>query len=1381
MRVKYTRQARWKRNIALILSLAFVLQFAMTMPLVARADGGTDKTDWLKNILNLTIKQGSPPVTIGSGDSIDVTQPIQITGKFDTIPLNDDDAEDFLGKGDTAFIPFGENISLALGADTSYTLTHGGTTIGMVTFTTEGGVSGAKFTFEDALWDDSLFTEITDLQFNVALQHDGTGTNTDGSSSDITILGKNFQMYKPVVPIEPTITKSATGPDATGKITWTVIVNAKKGTVADQALKDIKFTDTLTGAHTYVADSVKFTTNTVTNKSITPASDSSLTYTFIEADGNGPATITYETQITDWATVQYGFVKHEFKNSAKAEVNGKTVTDSKTVTIDKKTYIKKTGEKVNKNDPLDRQIYWYIEVNEARHSLTNITVTDQLVDQDFVSAQWQENTASSGEATWVSVGDQITAEQADHKYTYSGTTNKHLRLVITTNSPLSDGDYTTDPGTKKNTATVTWDSKPGGAIGSGEIGVDLGYHALDKSGVFDSNWVQNHHVNWTVKVDLKHIGASSIGNFKVYDLLVHEKKGNEDFSFVDCEAEAGKTFPDAAILNALTPQYGQKYVSTGTVTGGASVTPIKVMKAGVHVADLIEISNFTVAQEATVNFTSKMLDPSAFTQNGTVTAKNTATLFDDETKRTDQTADPDRTVNVLAKSVLKTGEDETGVAGSIGTAGNGFNHVDRTAIFRLSINSSGQKLTDSDFALNGGTETITVTDTLPAGWVFDKDYGGVGTDPGLGYKIFEGDTATVPEPTPVTVQFGESGGLETATFTFNALNKHYVILVKARLTEAAYAALIAGSNTGAVGQTNDASLAGHGVTVNSDATVNVKTGGLSKEGVAFPTDGIAQWKIEYNPLDAKPASDHDDVFIKDQLTQGLEPYLINDLYMDTADLSGSDQTPRFSITELTLEADGTLTEPADAPNLAPAWIAAGKVTYDPVSRELSIELAEPSKAYRVTYLTIVTAKAGTITNNVAVEGMSIHHDSSSGSYVVSESDASAALGLGGYLWVKKVNETGGATITAPATFTISRIDGRVIRSGTTAGGELRFGALAPNTPANPYYLLKEESAPTGFQLDTKTYLVTVERNDDTSFVTTKILDGPTVLVQFGSDGTVVDGNNVAISSKTHNVPNRADSESPLEKYGHLTIGKQIAGSAAAAYLTQDFTITVTFAETPDANGTYLYTGEGGKGDGTLTVSNNAAVITLKHGEKITIWNLPEGAQFTVKEDSASAAGFNVKYYLGTTDKGSNGVSDVVVADGTQKVLVENTKRSSGGTDPEPPKPPEPPVTPPVEPPVEPPVTPPPTTPEPPKYVTPPDPGDGPDEFVLIDEDGTPLGHYHKTKTPDGKEIYVDENGVPLGGWHIPKTGDEAPLVLWSLLLAASLTGAAVLIRPKKRR
>jgi hypothetical protein len=83
-------------------------------------------------------------------------------------------------------------------------------------------------------------------------------------------------------------------------------------------------------------------------------------------------------------------------------------------------------------------------------------------------------------------------------------------------------------------------------------------------------------------------------------------------------------------------------------------------------------------------------------------------------------------------------------------------------------------------------------------------------------------------------------------------------------------------------------------------------------------------------------------------------------------------------------------------------------------------------------------------------------------------------------------------------------------------------------------------------------------------------------------------------------------------------------------------------------------------------------------------------------------------------------------------------------------------------------------------VTPPDPEEGPDDFILIDEEGTPLGHYHKTKTPDGQEIYVDENGVPLGGWHIPKTGDEAPLVLWGLLLAAALTGAAVLLRPKKR-
>ena len=88
----------------------------------------------------------------------------------------------------------------------------------------------------------------------------------------------------------------------------------------------------------------------------------------------------------------------------------------------------------------------------------------------------------------------------------------------------------------------------------------------------------------------------------------------------------------------------------------------------------------------------------------------------------------------------------------------------------------------------------------------------------------------------------------------------------------------------------------------------------------------------------------------------------------------------------------------------------------------------------------------------------------------------------------------------------------------------------------------------------------------------------------------------------------------------------------------------------------------------------------------------------------------------------------------------------------------------------------------------PDPNDpgSPDEFVAVDEDGTPQGKYVKSKKPDGTEEYipVDEDGTPLGvnkaKKKLPKTGGSDTTVYYAggailLILAAGV----VVFRRKK--
>lgn len=82
----------------------------------------------------------------------------------------------------------------------------------------------------------------------------------------------------------------------------------------------------------------------------------------------------------------------------------------------------------------------------------------------------------------------------------------------------------------------------------------------------------------------------------------------------------------------------------------------------------------------------------------------------------------------------------------------------------------------------------------------------------------------------------------------------------------------------------------------------------------------------------------------------------------------------------------------------------------------------------------------------------------------------------------------------------------------------------------------------------------------------------------------------------------------------------------------------------------------------------------------------------------------------------------------------------------------------------------------------PDPNtpDSPDVIVVVDDNGTPLGTYHKEPTPDGGFIYVDDSGVPLGKTKVVKTGNDFPEVIFIMIAVLSLTGAIVLRKATKK-
>ncbi len=1220
-----------------------------------------DVTTELEALLTLTINQGGSDIS--AGGQLDPTKPFQVSGVFGSIPLNEEVAGEgnwYLKKDNFAILEIARDVTLVDGADRGphdLGKDKDGVTIGTLTFqnnSEDSSLLEAKIEFNPLLWakEDSLAIE--NANFNATLEYAGDPNIDDEIDKTVTILGKTFHIYKSAVPTEPTISKTATLDNSTGIISWKVTVDAKKNGVPGKALEGIKFTDILPTGVTF-SDAVTSFKVDGTSRTATLTTNK-LEYAFVAADGDGPQDITYETKITNWDTVKYGFQEHKFENTAMAEIGSYKPTASDTITVPKKEWINKIGEKTTadgtkSDNPLDEYITWYIDVNKERYSLTNVTVTDKLNDGlTLVSAQWQIDTADEDAAKpiWADTGGKVTPT-AENKYVYSGTTNEHLRLVIITKTNIADGSgYITDGKTFNNTASVTWDSFPGGGSVSGSApGVYIGFHALNKEGKLTSDWKQKHLVEWEIKLNFNgHFSSGTLSNFAVYDLLIHEKEPS-----AKGDKPADNSIITQAVWEKLTPKYGQRYNATISATEGLYVKNTKIYnEAGAYVADLIKISNFDNDKEYSVKFSSKILDASSLTQNGTFQVHNTATLFENDILRKNAPATVSQNINVLQKSVLAAVADDSTLTGAtaIGGSDNGFNHINKTAIFRLNINKDGQNLSDTDFK---GKTSITITDTLPKGWEFDTTY-----NSGDVYKIFEGTTPTVPSPNPVSsVVFGDTGDRNTITFTFDKLDKHYVILIKAKLTDERYASLIEDKSPAPVPQTNDASLSGNnGPGATGSADVSVKTGGVTKTSTRLK-DGVAKWVITYNPLEVNAVINQDKVFITDTFGPGFELFLDGNLNPDT---TNEDSTPRFSIKEMKLNLDGTLEETVS--NLASDWITAGKVTYNASNRKLIIELteAEKTKAYQISYLTVLTGKIGdSFENSVVVEGVTIKKKADKSGFAIQSADASASLKLGGYLRINKVDKNDNViTGDTAATFTLSRSDNnKIIREGQSKSAILRFGALIPNTPANPYYILKETIPPTGgYVADSKEYKVVVTGTGENT--TTTIYDEVgDVIIEFTPK--------LEDADKVFNIKNWKADDPKRPEYGDLTISKIAAGTLLDDTSKEyDFKLHFTESDGSNHSGKYVCLNNDGLPAGIIDIPAASGIVNLKlsHGESITIKNLLAGTKVTITEETDESEYIKTTYQIdgGVVQSGPT-VTDIEINADSARVLDFFNDRKSG--------------------------------------------------------------------------------------------------------------------------
>jgi len=1129
--------SRWKRSLVGLVVVAFLLS---SLVFVSGSAVGTDKTDVLTDFVAKVTQNG---VEITEGGSLTSTAPINVEISFGVPVIGDEPTPNNpVYQYDTATFELSSAFTLVAGATIS--LNMGTIVVGHVTFTeTATGIVIANVLFDgDASVFDGTYNTVT-CRFNADFEYDDTGDAGSWGEHVITILNKTYTVIVPTPDIIYTMTKSGALNMADKTIEWTVDVTATQGGNSI-SLEGYQLTDTLSTIGEYVAGSF-----TVGGNAATPAyANGVLSYTF-PAGTVSPKTIKFKTAVSD--TNYYATTQQSLTNTAKLLNSESTQVSQAQYTVKfTPLWIVKAGATNDTGssgvyDPTGRTITWTITANQYGASLNNVVISDVLpTGLDFVSAQWQ---------TWNGTGWNTATGITPNSIGEYALGNINTQILLTIVSSVPDADYTTGVSTYTNSAKIRWDGLGGDGLGSNSISIGIGYNAITKTGTAQP---ATKSVLWTVHVNEKN---QTIPDLKVYDLLVYASSG-----FNASQVDAG-SYPSGLNLSDLTPRYNQQYIDssfTDTAGTGLSIAVYPLYKSGVRIADLLEITGFALDKDNVFTFRSLVVNPDIFAGNKSSTLYNTATLFSATTKLNQATKSLSYVSRDLSKQMLNrtaVSDPAAGVNSAVTTnTSYGYDYVDESVIFRLSINSDGIDLTGAINASGNALGAATVTDTLPAGWEF------VDITDGVQYLIFEATANTTgtllaSDTTPdVVADLTANISGQTAAFTFQTLNRPYVILVKARPTSETVADYFSENQTTTV--TNTLNLKAENWTPGVNSTQAVKiTSVLLEKTLEVPQTGVLKWTVNYQPYQVEQPG----TAVQDTLPVGL------DLYTDSTGALLIDGY--ISVYEMNLAADGSYSLGSQV-----TLIQGDNVSYDPSTRVLSFVIPDNTKGYRFAYLTVVTGEPGTVTNHVVLLGSNMEQESSSVPYIITKADGEASLQLNGWISVLKTDQSGSPL--AGAQFTLYAADGvSIVRVGTTGSdGKLKFKVL----PDGNYYLV-ETAAPAGYAVENITHTVSVSTSGG---VVTSSIDGKT-----GSGS-----NTLTVKDFLENTA------------GSLTITKTVAGTAYDT--TKSFSFTVTF--TPATSGTYTYVGQGGAAGGTL---QSGDTVLLSHGQSITIVGIPAGTTYTVTE------------------------------------------------------------------------------------------------------------------------------------------------------------------------
>ncbi|WP_046232674.1 SpaA isopeptide-forming pilin-related protein [Paenibacillus algorifonticola] len=907
-------------------------------------------------------------------------------------------------------------------------------------------------------------------------------------------------------------------------------------------------------------------------------------------------------------------------------------------------------------DHPNETITWKVTVNQYnKKGLKDFSITNVLpAGLDFESAAWKTTVDGT-----VSEETQITPD-SNGVYSF-GDINGKVELLIKS-KVKSGSSFRIDPRANWNMDTpngiqnndVMTGTRPNAV--TDEAIVTIGAHTFTKTGAITMEDYNLGGITWTVNLTPQY----ALPNAAVYDVLVHGGDLNVLDNAVDETGEVSAETIAKIKGNVNSAQLWKQYQAGTLKTNATSLTikNIPLTVDGKVVADLIKVTGYT--DEAS-SFSFRALETNTdilFRQdiNAGKTIWNRALLIDGETVKQaqnsanlhlrmlnkdmltasypikgDGTADTWYTPNNVQRYI---GYDSSSSGDAYTLAG--YDRITKTVTFRLGINMPGYNTVE--MAKDGGSRVITnvkLVDTLPEGWEFvpfgdGKDYelykGYSDNVSGTGYGVRNNAVSIIEPNNPAHVaSFSHSGN--EGTFTFSKLESPYVILVKARPSNAALEKYLEEYTTNGTDKQvlyNKADLhmtwGGEEKILTEQRKVIVPIQTLGKS-VTKPVPGVLEWTVNYTP----PFNMEQGVYLQDTLGAGMNPrYEVNGKLVLTA--------PSMAVYPAKLTAGGALERDGAALNLSDpnSEVRVEAEPGEDGTTVLTFKMDNPNKFYQLVYQTEVDpskAKAGDkMGNEVKLMGDDkLKSVSAKSESTLDNSDVAGSSSSNALLPLKKVDPNNNPL--KDVEFTLyKKGDGTQVAKGTTDSG----GKLNLLFPDPGYYELKET------YIDTTTWLPTIRIY--------QVYVGNTPGKPIWVDGVKVTSDNPLVV--------------PTPAQGKLTISNKVEGNGSDSSKVFEYTVNFT-GEGKD--GEYAYK----KSDNTFGTIKSGDKITLKHGESVTFPVLPADLVYTVTEaDYTTVDGYTTtpetRELSGTIVNKGDHKADFINERTVNKLTVSNTVMGNGG-------------------------------------------------------------------------------------------------------------------------